>query len=451
MKRKAQLFKAPPHDLQAERGTLGCLFLNPSCVPKVMKIVQPGDFYSEAHIEICTVFFELKLKADLITVSDALAKKGLLERCGGIDYLASMVDFMATSAGVTHYAKIIRELSERRKLISHCLNTVDKAYGLHNEIEEILADHKARIRGLQSDLAEEFRDNRALIRLVLKDIEERAKSANRFVGIKTGFENIDLKIYGLEPKTTSYLIARPSMGKTALALNIAGFVSSKYRGKVIFFSLESGDVALTRRRLSAQSSVFLSRIRRGEIKDSQWEDLIKAANILSENNLIIIDRARYKTIENLVAMSETLAMESPLSLIVIDHLQRMRCRKWFQNRHLEISFISEQISSLANELNIPILVLSQLSRKVEDRVKRDQRPRLSDMKESGDLEANADVVWGLYRETKESEIAYLDQLKGRDSGSWCSFLKFDRFIQKFSDCDEHDAFSAENAPERGMA
>lgn len=449
MKPGPLLLKVLPHDVEAEQAVIGAMFINPGCIPKVQKILNPDDFYREAHIHICKALFITKFKADLITVSDALTKKGLSEMWGGNDYLASLVESITTSAGVGHHAEIVKGLSERRRLISECMNTLDKAYGLHNEFEEILSNHKGAIRDIQANQQEDYRDNKELVNAVFKDIENRAQSGNRSVGVKTGFVNIDIHTAGLEKKSATYLIARPSIGKTALALNISDHIAKNYEGKVIFFSLESGDMALTRRRLSAHSGVFLSRLRTGNIEDSQWPDLIEAANILSENNSIIIDRPRYKVVENLVAMAETLAMESPLSLIVIDHIQRMRSKTRFQNRHLELSSISEEISSLANDLDIPILILCQLSREVEKR--KDQRPKLTYMKESGDLEANADMVIGIYREDKESEILRVECLKGRDTGTWTTYLKFDRFIQKISDYKDPENYEppGEMIPQRG--
>jgi replicative DNA helicase len=195
--------------------------------------------------------------------------------------------------------------------------------------------------------------------------------------------------------------------------------------------------------------VFLSRLRTGDIEDSQWSFLVEAANALSDNNLIIIDRPRYKKIENLVALTESLAMESPLSLIIIDHIQRMRTQKKFQSRHLELSYISEELSSLAKDCNVPLLILCQLNREVEKR--NDKHPRLYDMKESGDLEANADVVIGLYRANKESELLAVEALKGRDTGTWKTCLTFDRKTQKITDCKNPEMYEplSEEVPERG--
>lgn len=449
MKSSPPLMKVPPHNLEAEIAILGAMLIRKQSIPKVQKIINPDDFYREAHKDICKAIFDLKSKADIITVAEWLDKKNLLEKCKGSAYLISIVEAVVTSAGVEYHAEIVKSLSKRRQIISQCSITAEKSFQSWADIEEILSDHKAGIRSIQAGEQGDYRNNQEIVKAVFKDIQERSDSGNRFVGVKTGFQNIDTYMNGLEPKTTNHLIARPSMGKTALALNITDFVASNYPGKAIFFSLESGDKALTRRRLSAHSGVFMSRLRTGDVLDSQWPDLIEAANVLSENNLIIIDRPRYKIIENLIAMAETIAMESPLSLIVIDHIQRMRSRGRFNNRHLELSFISEEISSLANDLNIPILILCQLNREVEKR--KDQRPKLFDMKESGDLEQNADVVIGLYREDKQSETMEIECLKGRDTGTWKTYLTFDRFIQKISDYKDPEKYEppGERIPQRG--
>ena len=238
MKVSPPFLKVPPHNLEAELATIGAMFINPGCIPKVQHIINPDDFYREAHQSISEAFFDVKSKATIITVAEYLDKKGLLEKYGGNDYLTSIVEAVVTSAGVEHHAKIIRGLSERRKLISECMDTIDKAYGLHNEVDGILSDHKAGIRAIQSRDQKDYRKNQEIVKAVFNDIQERSESGNRFVGVKTGFENIDIYLNGLEPKTTNYLIARPSMGKTALALNISDFVALNYPGKVIFFSLE---------------------------------------------------------------------------------------------------------------------------------------------------------------------------------------------------------------------
>ena len=429
--------KIPPHDLDAEVALLGAMFVNAEVIPKVQALIEPSDFYREAHWRICDAFFKTGKSAPTI-IANRLKEKNHLESCGGKDYIFSINEGISTSAGYEYYCNVIKELSRKRKVILECQSTTEKAFEPQSESEEIISDHNQAIRSIMStgNHHEFFRNNAEIINDVVKDVERRQQSGDLFVGIKTGFENIDNCVFGLEPKTTTYLIARPSMGKTCLALNIAENVAETYPKKVLFFSLESGDVALTRRRLAAKSGIFLSRIRTGDIRPDQWPDLIDSANDLSESGLIIADRTEYKAIERMVSVCQSISTDYPISLIVVDHIQRMRSKTRFNNRHLEISHVSEELSSLANDLDIPILILCQLSRELEKRPTAKQQPRLSDMKESGDLEQNADGVWGLYRENKESEIARIEALKGRDTGVWTAYLKFDRYIQRFFDTDD---------------
>lgn len=430
-----QNLKAPPHNIDSEILVLGSMLMRPeTSIPVVKNALLPSDFYRKAHQSICQACFDLRTDTDLQSVCVWLEKKELLKKSGGQDYVISLVEQVSVSVGLKWHIDLLKDLSRRRQLIGLCSESAAAAYLMSEQTEEVLSTHKSGIRTIEGQQNIIFSDNASLVNAVFKDAEDRAKSGNRFVGVKTGFDNLDINLQGLEPKTTNYLIARPSMGKTALALNIADSVALNNPGKVLFFSLESGDVALTRRRLSARSGVFLTRLRTGDIEDSQWPDLIEAANVLSEDNLLIIDKPKYKTVENLVTLTETLAMETEISLIVIDHIQRMRSKKKHNNRHLELSYVSEELSSLSSDLNTPALILCQLSREVEKR--KDQHPRLSDMKESGDLEQNADSVIGLYRVDKTSEFARIEGLKGRDTGTWTTWLKFDRYIQKFYDCEE---------------
>ena len=421
-----QNLKILPHNLEAEQALIGAMLLNPSIIPKVKSRLSPQDFYREANILIVDAIFHLDKKANPVTVKETLGDN--YERAGGFGYLAHIVQTVTTSASFEYHSDVIKMLSSRRALINICSHAIDSAYG-PTDINDYLSELKNQIRELQSTNGVDYRNNRDLVKSVFRDVEQRSQGRHHFVGIRTGFENIDSCCYGLEPKTTTYLIARPSMGKTALALNIADHVAFT-EGNVLFFSLESGDEALTRRRLASDSGVYLSRIRTGDIEDSQWPFLIQSANKLSENNLLIISHPKYKTVENLTSMAETMAMESPISLIVIDHIQRMRTRKKTQSRHLELSYISEELSSLAINLKVPIIILCQLRRSIGE-----DKPRLDSMKESGDLEQNADMVWGLWRKTKEDKMTRLECLKGRDTGTWLTWLEFDRFIQRFKDGD----------------
>jgi len=422
--------KTSPHNAEAEQALLGALFIRPAITRQVEAVLDPDDFGAEKHQHIAKAFFSLKERADPVTVSQWLLEHGQKVPSG---YVESLADCVPTSAGWSHHAEIVKGLSERRKVIKACQEAIDGAHDLMEDLQTTLSEHKSRIKYIGTDRAPSYKSNRDLVNSIVRDMEDRGKSGNHYVGIKTGLANIDDQCHGLEPKTTGYIIARPSVGKTALGLNIAENVAAHYAGKVIFFSLESGEQALTRRRLAIHSNVFVSKIRTGDIppESPHWDALIKAANTISESNLTILTHPKFKTVEILTTRAESMAMDGPISLVLVDHIQRMRAKRRTQNRHLELSYISEELTSLAHNLKAPILILCQLRRDVDHR--RNPRPMLSDMKESGDLEANADQVWGLYRKNPEAEFAELQCLKGRDTGTWRAWLKFDRFTQRFYD------------------
>lgn len=424
----------PPQNLDAEEAILGAMFINPKIKPAIEHLISESDFSREANQHIFTSL--LNTESDIIAVKEDLIKRRVFEKAGGPDYIESLIETVATSAGYKFHCKQIKDASIRRQVIHLALKTAQDAHDPTKEVWDTLDEHKSSLRGCLVARTPDFIPNRILVDTIFKDIEQRKKNGNQFVGVRTGFKNLDSNLYGLEEKTTTYLIARPSIGKTALAINIADNVAMEYSGKVLFFSLESGDIPLTRRRLSAHSGVYLTRLRTGNIDESRWSDLIEAANVLSNNNLIILDNSKYKNVEALCSIAETLALEYPVSLVIIDHIQRMNTKKKLQNRHLELSYISERLTSLTKDLNIPSFILCQLSRQIEQR--KDQRPKLSDMKESGDLEQNADCVLSMFREEKESEYAEIECLKGRDIGTFKTWLKFDRWIQKFYDCEDQD-------------
>lgn len=429
MKEKTIPLKVLPHNIEAEQALLGAMFVNENVKPRAKNALEPDNFYKEAHSHIFRALLEKK--SDIVIVCQALSEEGLLEKVGGQEYVASLAEHCSTSAHIDHYIRIIKELCERRQIIELCQICSEQAYLQHAEPDEILSEMKKGIKTIQTDKKPDYRDNVELVGSVFKDIERRMNEGNKALGPLSGFKDLDNLIGGFEPKTLTYIIGRPSMGKTALGLNIADFMAKNYEGKIPFFSLEMGDEALTRRRLSAWSKVYLSRIRHGNIEDSQWPDLIGAANDLSQSNLIIIDSPKFKVINKLVSMAETLAMEFPLTALFVDHIQLMRCQKRPTSRHLEISHISNELKALSKDLNIPVIALCQLRRDVESR--KDKRPQLQDMKESGDLEQDADIVLGIYRADQKEPETEIGLLKGRDIGTGKINLFFDRYIQKFSE------------------
>lgn len=427
MGKSLDTLRVPPSNIEAEQSVIGAMLMNPDCIPKVKAIIQPDDFYRESHIYIVKAIYELKGKATTITVPEELNKQNMLEKCGGSDYISSLMENVTISAGVTFHADIIYDLSKRRQIIDKCAVACEDAFATTKVTEDILSDLKGGIISLNSTGKNLYPEPDQLIADVFKEIEKRSQSEDHHVGILSGFPEIDSYLNGFEPKTLTYLIGRPSMGKTALGLNIAENMAENCSGMILFFSLEMGNEQITRRRIAAKSQVYLSRIRSGNIQDSQWRDLIEAADNISRK-IILIDHPKFKTVENLVSLAESFAIEHEISAIFVDHIQLMNTRKTKNSRHHEISHISNEMKSLAKTLTVPNIVLCQLSRKVEQR--RDKKPILSDMKESGDLEQDSDLVIGIYRDDPKAETMYLAGLKGRDVGTWTAEIGFDRFTQK---------------------
>lgn len=421
--------KVPPHNLDVEQVILGAMLINPDCIIQAKSFLDDDDFYRDSHVLIFKAILEVG--NDVRLIAHRLEEKKQLEQAGGKEYIGKLVDSISTSKSFKYHAEILKDLSCRRKVIHTCMVAQDQSYDLSVEVNDTFSTIKTGIKEIQGEQKIEYRNNKELVGAVFKDIEQRVNDNKHHVGILSGFKAIDSHLNGFEPKTLTYIIGRPSMGKTALGLGIGGNMALANQGLVLFFSLEMGDEQITRRRLSAESEIHLSHIRAGYIQESQWPNLIEAVDKVSENNILVIDRAKYKTFENLIPIAETLAHEHKIACIFVDHIQLMNSRKNFNNRHLEISYISNGLKSLAKDLNIPLIVLCQLRRDVESR--RNKRPQLSDMKESGDLEQDADIVIGIYREEKDSDIMEIAGIKGRDVGTWQDKLLFNRFIQKIDD------------------
>lgn len=429
--------KPLPRNIETERAVIAAAFLNPKHIVHLQKIIKPEDFYSTAHVHICEALFELKKDSTLITVSNLLKKNKLLEVCGGDDYLAGIVELAVTSAGYSHHALIVKALSDRRTVFSFCTVAAEGAGEIFTDTQEVLSTLKSSIRELEGGQVSKIQTNREIYMGIMDDLEKG--SDDYTVGALTGLKNIDDKLNGLEPKTTYCLIAESGMAKSSLALTIADYVSLNYPGTVLYFTLESTNTALGRRQLARHSHIALTRLRNRNIhSDWEWENLNKACNILCEPNLMLIDDIEYQNIEKLYGFCESLAMDEKINLVVIDYIQLMDSLKRFNSRHLEISYISKQINFLAKELNVPILVISQLGKDVEKRNRKE--PMLSDIKESGDIRNNMDNIISIYTATPETATFYakIRCLKGKDVGRWTTWLSFNGHYQEFKDCEDQD-------------
>ena len=429
-----------PHSVETEKVVIGSLLLNPDCRTEIFLQTPKAAFYSSAHSQIYDAIAESN-GGDVLSIINLLKRKGILEKVGGYEYVASLALNLSTSTGVKYHSGELTALHKQRLIIEACNRAESNSRGGAMP-DETLATLRADLRQIESEGgSSESPSHREILKAVIDDIEDRIQNKRRYVGVLTGYDVIDGNLMGLEPKTLAYLIGRPSMGKTALALNIADNIAALSEGLVLFFSLEMGSEAIERRMLSAESKVFLSRIRSGDLEKGQLKHIINAANNLYDRQICVMDHPKWKTIEMMRMAAERAASDSDLAVIFVDHIQLMRSNKKFNNRHLEVSYISNELKSMAKALNVPVIALSQLNRKVEERAI--QKPILSDMKESGDLEQDADTVLAIYRETKESEIMEIGCLKGRDTGTWVGKVHFDRFTQKIRNLVDGDLENAE--------
>ncbi len=422
MKRKGTCVSKEPHDLAAEQALIGAMLLQPQIIPRVQQSVRSRDFYAEAHRHIVTALYETK-QPDYVTVMDTLARMGIAEQCENA--LTAILDAVATAAGWSYYVEIVRDKADRRNFIRLCLEAAERIRKPEEELDTITSALRHDLVAMTTSHTRTYRALKAL----LDEALERYKNPRQ--GILTGFRNIDKHMQGLERKTTTYLAARPSIGKTALALNIAKHIAQSACGVVLFFSLESHAGAVADRLVAEQSGIPLSSLKVA-VADDRWQDVKEAEAQLKDIGLLIADNPKFKTVEYLCAAAEGFSIEKRIALIVVDHIQRMRTLRKLQNRHYELSWVSEELSTLAKIVDAPLLILSQLRRPTAGSAG-EQRPTLYDLKESGDIEANADNVWGLFRESREAQYATLEQLKGRDTGTWLEVLSFNGSRQRFSD------------------
>lgn len=389
----------PPYSLEAEQSVLGSMILDKEAINTALEHLHPNDFYKDANKEIFISIKELFDKGepvDLVTLSEDLNKKSLIENIGGVSYLADLSSSIAITSNVEYYCDIVEEKSILRRLIKSCDEIMAKSYKDEEEVNAIIEDAEQKIFDItQGRHKEGFAPIKDVLLSSFERIEEVAKNKGQLTGLTTGFIDIDNKLSGLQKSDLVLLAARPSMGKTALGLNIAVNAAMKAEAKVAVFSLEMSKEQLVQRMMSSVSHVGLQHIISGNLNEDQWLRLIEGMSPLSKAEIFIDDTASISLTE-MKAKSRRLKMEQGLDLIVIDYLQLMEGEGRAENRQQEISSISRGLKALAREVDCPILALSQLSRAPELRA--DHRPILSDLRESGAIEQDADVVMFLYRD-----------------------------------------------------
>lgn len=391
--------RIPPQSVEAEQAVIGSVFLDADAIVEAMEYIEAKDFYRRAHQIIFQVMIDLNNRSeaiDVITIKDELEKKDLMEDIGGISYLSELALSVPTAANVGYYAKIVEQKSLLRHLIQTATEIVSKGFEQDEDVETILDDAERRILEVSE---KRNRSGFLAISDVLSDsisqIEKLAQDGDTITGLPTGYHALDKMTAGLQPEELIILAARPAVGKTAFALNIAQNVGTKTDKSVAIFSLEMGAESLVNRMLCSEGLVDASHLKTGQLTDEEWDNIIVAMGSLSRANIFIDDTPGIK-ISEIRAKCRKLAQEQGnLGLILIDYLQLIE-GSGKENRQQEVSDISRQLKKISKELKVPVIALSQLSRGVEQR--QDKRPVLSDIRESGSIEQDADIVAFLYRD-----------------------------------------------------
>ncbi len=432
------LDKIPPQNIDAEQSVLGAILLDREAVYAAMKLLRPEDFYRESHRLIYESMLELNESGnpvDLITLSEHLKQTGALDKAGGVAYLASLAEMVPTAANIEYYSRIVEEKALLRTLIQLSTRIAGMGYEDGEEPEKLIAEAERMITELGGRRA-------ATAFFAIKDILLDTFSHLEFLynnkcdttGVSTSFSDLDYLCSGLQPSDLIILAGRPGMGKTALGLCIGYNAALKYNIPVAVYSLEMSKEQLVQRILCAEARVDQHRLRTGNLKEEDWQKLHETKNRLASIPVFIDDTPGI-TVRQVRAKARQLQAERGLGLIVIDYLQMMQGSRRAENRQQEISEISRSLKGLAKELNVPVLALAQLSRAVEQRDKK--RPIMSDLRESGSLEQDADLIMFIYRDeyyNKDSEkkgIAEIIVAKHRNGptgtvelGFWKEYTKF---------------------------
>lgn len=424
--------RIPPQNLDAERSVLGAILHENLSLGAVLEIIEAGDFYSDAHRKIFAAILELSERnepADLITLKNALQDKGSLEKIGGTAYLSGLVDDVGSSANVAYYAKIIKEKAVKRSLIGTASKLLDAAYSPEKSTEEAINETQQVILSLSMTRGKRrIQTAREIAKQTFATIEARSKSGDALTGLSTGLRKLDELTLGLQTGELFIIAARPGMGKTALAIGIARHVAGEGT-PVFFYSAEMPAETLMIRMLSGATGLDSHQLRRGSIFGSSWASLAKATEAIASIPLFIDDGADVTPAE-LRATARRVEAEHGIGLLIVDYMQLMKANGRYETREREVAEISRTLKGIARELNIPVIGLSQLNRKVEDRLNR--TPQLSDLRESGAIEQDADVIAFIYRD-EEQGTAEIKIAKHRNGPTGTVRLLFDATTQTFRD------------------
>ncbi|MBU9788529.1 replicative DNA helicase [Lentilactobacillus sp. IMAU92037] len=389
----------PPQNIDAEKAVLGSIFLSTDALIEAMEYLEPDDFYKRAHQIIFKDMVELNDRdqaVDVVTITNLLTEQNNLDDVGGMEYIADLAGSVPTAANITYYAKIVKDKSLLRRLIQTATNIVTNSYSTDDDITTVLDDAERDIMNVAENRNQSgFKAIKDVLNSAFNEIDRLSQAGDTVTGVSTGYPELDKITTGLHEDELIILAARPAVGKTAFALNLAQNVGTKTDKTVAIFSLEMSAESLVNRMLCAEGSINANHLRTGQLTEDEWQNLVVAMGSLSRANIFIDDTAGIKMSE-IRAKCRRLAKESGnLGLVVVDYLQLIEGSN-AENRQQEVSGISRQLKKLAKELHVPVIALSQLSRGVEQR--QDKRPVLSDIRESGSIEQDADIVAFLYRD-----------------------------------------------------
>lgn len=388
-----------PHSVEAEQSVIGSMIMDKDAITTAMEILDSDDFYRTQYGVLFQAMVDLYQEdkpVDVVTLSEKLKEKELPEELAGIEVITELLKIVPTSANVKYYANIVKDKAVLRRLIKITEGITNTCYQAKESVEDILQTTEKQVFDIvQNKGSNDFVSIRDVVLQSIESIEAASRNKGTVTGIATGFYDLDYKTSGLQPSDLILVAARPSMGKTAFVLNIAEYVALKSNITTAIFSLEMSKEQLVKRILSMNSRVDSQAIRSGELQDEDWSKLVESARLIGNSNLIIDDTPGI-SISELRSKCRKFKLEHNLGLIIIDYLQLMSGGKKAESRQQEISEISRSLKALAREVNAPVIALSQLSRAVEQRP--DKRPMLSDLRESGAIEQDADVVMFIYRD-----------------------------------------------------
>ncbi|MGI6072506.1 MAG: replicative DNA helicase [Lachnospiraceae bacterium] len=413
--------KIMPHSLEAEQSVIGSMLMDVEAIDVAAEYLAEDDFYARQNGVMFTAMVELWAEhkpVDVITLSDRLREKGAPEEITGTEFIKAIIGAVPTSANIRQYVRIVHEKSTLRKLIKASEKISADCYMQNDGLDDILEETEKSIFNLiQTRNSKEHVPIKEVVMTVLRRIEEAAKTKGHLTGVSTGFADLDKKTNGLQPSDFILIAGRPSMGKTAFALSLAKYAALKKDLSVAIFSLEMSKEQLVHRLLSMDSNIDAQVIRTGELSDSQWESLMDSSDAVGKSKIIIDDTSGISVTE-LRSKCRKYKLEHDIQMVIVDYIQLMSSGKNVESRQQEISDISRALKGIARELDIPVVVLSQLNRAADSR--QDHRPLLSDIRESGAIEQDADVIMFLYRDdyyhpdTEEKNVAEIIIAKQRN-------------------------------------